>query len=334
MAACVAAIFCAAAWLSTAFLAVYARPTPFWWSLLRVLILCAVAGLAALACYKLQPLPRHDRPSLVRRALVAAPVIATLVLFGLSTPSPRLMGEIPTFNGLRFLSLSSLVSPSVPVLCVAAAVMVWGLWRLRQVQLQSAPLRPDSPLPALIWGSHASGGAGVVNELNHPYLHVGARGLALTALPVVVAVALGHRYCYTGEGSAWFGLFLCAGATLVVVLTSFTLAHSLRLGRLLLGGLRALERHPLRLAFGTIHRHGLAWKYSLSPPGTYALAPLVRQADALAYAIRNSREQVLAEAASAAARSKGNSAMGDRNRSTFARSRAGSRALPTPQSSS
>jgi hypothetical protein len=171
------------------------------------------------------------------------------------------------------------------VLCLAAAVTVWGLWRLRQIQLQCPPLRPDSPLAALVWSSHRAGSAGVVRVLNDPYLRVGARGLALAALPVVLAAALGLRFRYTGEGDASFGWFLGSGAVLVMVLASFTLAHSLHLGRLLIGGLRALERHPLRLAFGIIQRHGLAGRYSLSPPRPYALTPIVRQVRALARAI-------------------------------------------------
>jgi len=118
MVACAAATFSASAWLVTALLATYAHLTEFWWSTLQVLTGLTVAFLGFLACYNLQPLPRHDRPSWLRRAIVALPVLATLVLFGLATPSPSLTGELSTFNGLRFLTMSSLVSPTAPC-CVS-----------------------------------------------------------------------------------------------------------------------------------------------------------------------------------------------------------------------
>jgi hypothetical protein len=290
--ACVAAVLCAAVWLATALAATYLSVPKDVWTAARIVSLAMVAIVAVLAVRALWPLPRRDQPSLLRRGLVALPVLATLIAFGFSVPSPRLTGELSTFNGQRFLTLSSLVSPTVPVFFLAAAVMAWGLWRLRQVQLQSAALGAGSPVTDLAGGTLPSGGLALVHELNHPYLLVGPWGLLLVAGAATAQGAFGWDYRHTGEGSPSFGWFLWAGAILVTVLMGFTLTNAVRLGRLLLAGTHALERHPLRLAFGTVHRLGLSWRYSLSPPGTEALAPLVRQAGAIASAIQDEAKRV------------------------------------------
>jgi hypothetical protein len=282
----------------SALLATYATLPPWGWLALRLAGWIAVGVLAILVARALQPLPGRDRPSRLRRAFVTVPVLATLAAFGAAAPSPRLMGELSTLNGLRFLTLSSLVSPTVPVFFLTAAVMAWGVWRLRQVQLQTAALGAGSTITDLSGRTLPSGGLALVHELNHPYLHAGPWGLGLVALAATAQGILGWEYRHTGEGTASFGWFLWAAAILVTVLIGFTLTHSLRLGELLLAGTRALERHPLRLAFGTVHKLGLAWKYSLSPPGTEVLAPLVRQSGALAEAIRR-------DAARAEGRSRG-----------------------------
>jgi hypothetical protein len=296
--ACAAATLCAGFWLVSALLATYATLGPSAWLALRLASWIAVGVLAILVARALQPLPGHDRPSRLRRAFVTVPVLATLVAFGAAAPSPGLMGELSTLNGLRFLTLSSLVSPTVPVFFLTSAVMAWGIWRLRQVQLQAAPLGAGSTITDLSGRTLPSGGLALVHELNHPYLHGGPWGLGLVALAATAQGILGWEYRHTGEGTATLGWFLWAGAILVTVLIGFTLTHSMRLGELLLAGTRALERHPLRLAFGTVHKLGLAWKYSLSPPGTEVLAPLVRQSGALARAIRQ-------DAARAEGRSRG-----------------------------
>ena len=284
--ACAGATLCAGFWMATALLATYATLPRWAWHTLQVTSWLAVGVLAIVAGPALQPLPRYERPSRLRRAFVTVPVLATLVAFGASAPSPRLTGELSTLNGLRFLTLSSLVSPTVPVFFLASAIMAWGVWRLRQIQLQAATLGAGSTITDLSGRTLPAGGLALVHELNHPYLHTGPWGLGMVALVAITLGTLGWEYRYTSEGAAGFGFFLWAGAILVTVLIGFTLTHSMSLGELLLAGTRALERHPLRLAFGTVHKLGLAWKYSLSPPGTEVLAPLVRQSGALARAIR------------------------------------------------
>jgi hypothetical protein len=293
---CVAPALLAGLWLAAALLATYVSVKPLVWSATRVLVCTTVAALTVIALVALRPVRGQTLPFFLRRAAVSAVVVLTLALFAAAVPGPRLTGELSALNGLRYLTLSSLVSPTVPVLCLASGVMAWGLWRLRQTQLQSAALDPDSPVAALIWGDHPAGHRGVVQELNDPRLPVGGWGLGLVALATGAEAVVGVAYRHTGEGSVWLGLFLWSAAILMTVLVGFTLAHSLRLGGTLVAGLHALERHPLRLAFGNLNRLGLSWKLSLSAPRSDILAPIVRQAGALARALREEARKLAAGA--------------------------------------
>jgi len=283
---CFAPALVAGLWLAAALLATYAQVGPSGWIAVKILAWLLAAVLIVLALVALRPLRVQPVPFFVRRWLAATVAVVTLVLFAAAVPGPRLTGELSALNGLRYLTLSSMVSPTVPVLCLASAVLAWGLWRLRQTQLQSAALDPESPVAGLIWGDDPAGRRAVVDELNDPRLPVGGWGLGFVALAVGAEATIGWAYRHTGEGSVWLGLFLWSAAILVTVLVGFTLAHSLRLGNTLLAGLRALDRHPLRLAFGCLNRLGLSWKLSLSAPRSDVLAPIVRQAGALGRALR------------------------------------------------
>jgi hypothetical protein len=137
---------------------------------------------------------------------------------------------------------------------------------------------------ALLGGDDREAGSLMTDELNSPALRMGGLAFGMLLLSVLAVAWFAAPLRHTPDGAS-MGMTLLLGTLLLVLVAGHTLGHCWRLGRLLLRCLRGLNLHPIGRAFSLVAREPFAWRLSLDEPRAASLAPLVRQAQALALAV-------------------------------------------------
>ena len=217
--------------------------------------------------------------------------IAALVSLDRFLGSDILSTRQAAFNVLRLAEITSLVSPTVPVLALSAAVYLWGLWNLWRVHEQAVEFGPGASVLAVLRDDQPVVAARFSRLLDAPELAIGLQ--AATVLGAVVALEAGaaaglgfHMHSADGKWMAWLMLW---GTALVTFLVCHALAHGLRQGRTLLQGLQFLSLAPIGPAFAGLGAQPELWELSAGIPRAREVHVLVQQVRATASAFKEAR---------------------------------------------
>jgi hypothetical protein len=227
-------------------------------------------------------------------ALRALPVLLgciSLYALGRFLHSDALTTRQAVFNALRLADVTSLVSPTLPVLALSAVVYLWGLWNLWRVHEQAVEFGAGASVIAVLRGDQPATADRFSCLLDAPELTIGLPAAAV--LGVVVAVQAGAAWglgfhMHSADGK-WMALLLLSGTTLVSFLVCHTLAHGLRQGRTLLGGLQSLSLAPIGRAFAGLGAQPELWQLSAGIPRAREAHVLVQQVRATVRAFDEAR---------------------------------------------
>jgi hypothetical protein len=254
---------------------------------LRLILGCSFAAGAAAAFWPtVARIGAAGGPVTVVRGLAVGLGLIALGLLEWGFWAPQWQGPLAGINAHRYALVGNLVSPLVPVLLLSTIVYSWGLWNLWRLHQQAACFGPDSTVAALLAADDPGESAELSRALDSPTLDVRRPAALLLVTLAALQALVGHRFGATPDGQA-VGQLIIVGTMLSTLLVGHTLAHCFHLGRRALATLQALDRHPIGEAFARLGRAPFLWKLSDGAPRGNALAPLLRQARALALAVQD-----------------------------------------------
>lgn len=262
---------------------------------LAILLVALGIAFAVAAAAALSPTAARRQaglgPLIALRALPVVLGCISLYALGRFLYGDVLSTRQAVFNALRLADVTSLVSPTLPVLALCAVVYLWGLWNLWRVHEQAVEFGPGTSVIAVLRGDQPATAERFSRLLDAPELAIGLPAAAV--LGVVVAVQVGaawglgfHMHSADGEWMAWL---LLSGTTLVSFLVCHTLAHGLRQGRTLLGGLQSLSLAPIGRAFAGLGAQPELWQISAGIPRAREAHVLVQQVRATVRAFDEAR---------------------------------------------
>ncbi len=245
-------------------------------------------------------------PTSARRKAGLGPLIAIRVvpvLMGLVTLVALdrfLAGEIlstrqAAFNVLRLAEVTSLVSPTVPVFALSAAVYLWGLWNLWRVHEQAVEFGPGASVLAVLREDQPIVAERFSRLLDAPELAIGlaATGVLGSVLFLEAAAAGALGFTMRSADGNEMATLMFWGTALVSFLVSHALAHGFRQGRTLLQGLHSLSVAPIGPAFAGLGAQHELWQLSAGIPRAREVHVLVQQMRATVAAFQEAREDAL-----------------------------------------
>ena len=246
-----------------------------------VLILLAVIALLIAVLADLLPATCGELPDRVaqwRRVPVLLGLAAFICL------SAHLLGDSwqPVDAVLYFdrnVQVGDLASSATFIVLSAASVYWWAAWNLRRVKLLQLP-ETEIGIGRFLEGRAQSAEIDP-SRLRQPALTMGYSIIIPTA--AVLAVAYGYRYASSIEQYR-FDAFLYLASACILTAMTHTLAHSVNLGRTVLGLLQAVARHPAVKVVKRLAKEPFEWHITYSELHRAHLEPLTRRVERIASA--------------------------------------------------
>jgi hypothetical protein len=205
----------------------------------------------------------------------------------------------------RAQALGNLVSPAVPVVCLATIAYIWLHWQLNRLTVHggafanvvrggASPPAPATSLFRLFCGESASQlqrppsprTSELELLLDSPWTSLqeklgvwGAVGAA-AGLVFVMWQALWPIHTVDGRAFAWF---LALATAFAYACIAISLADTVLLWRASRTTLEDLARGPLGAAFGSLAGYSIDWRFRLRRPAAGELLPLAQLVDALSH---------------------------------------------------